>query len=190
MDMEKLQTLLLQTAEVLEQFRRQSEQASQRHHQSGQQLQQLADTVPTILRNAADGSFSALAAQIRQEIGRGLGQTVDGVQQAMQEAGQQLSRSSDQSRLAAGQLDRVSRALWLSTACSIVLLMVAAGAGAWLSSHYYDEIRRNQISADLLRAYDAADVTLCDGALCANVDVSARGVGSEQQYRPVRPRKP
>lgn len=190
MDMEKLQILLVRTAEVLEQFRRQSDQASQRHHQSAEQLKHLTDTVPSVLRSAADSSFSVLAGQIQHEVGRGLGQATEDVQRAMQEAGQQLSRGCDQSRHVAAQLDRVRRALWLVTTLSIVLMVMAAGAGAWLSSHYYDEIRRNQISADLLRAYDAADVTLCDGALCANVDVSARGVGSEQQYRPVRPRQP
>lgn len=190
MDMEKLQTLLLQTADVLEQFRRQSEQASQRHHQSAHQLQHVADTVPSILRNAADDSLSTLAGQVRREVGKGLEQAAEAVQHAMREAGNQLSRSSDQSRQVAGQLHRVSRALWLSTAGSIALMLMTVGAGAWLSSHYYDEIRRNQISAELLRAYDAADVTLCGGKLCANVDVSAKGVGNEQQYRPVRARDP
>lgn len=69
-------------------------------------------------------------------------------------------------------------------------MLVALGAGAWLSNHYYDEIRRNQISVELLRAYDAADVTLCGGKLCANVDMSAKGVGNKRQYKPVRAREP
>lgn len=81
MDMEKLQTLLLQTAEVLEQFRRQSEQASQSHRQSAQQLQQLSAEAPAILRQAADGSFTALSGQIRREVGKGLDQAAEAVQQ-------------------------------------------------------------------------------------------------------------
>ena len=190
MDMEKLQTLLLQTADVLEHFRRQSEQASHRHQLSAQQLHDVADTVPRLLRDAADGSFSTLSTQIRHEVGKGFEQAADTVQRTMRDAGQQMTRDTEQSRQVAEQLQRVSRALWISTACSITLLLTAVGAGAWLSGHYYDEIRRSQISAELLRAYDAADVTLCDGKLCANVDAGAKGVGDERQYKPVRSRAP
>lgn len=60
--------------------------------------------------------------------------------------------------------------------------------GGWLSKHYYEEIRRNQLSADLLKAYNAADVTLCEGRLCANVDVKSEKFGDKAQYRPVRDR--
>ena len=52
----------------------------------------------------------------------------------------------------------------------------------------YDEVRRYQLSAELLKAYDAADVTLCDGKLCANVDPKGAKSGDEGQYRPVRNR--
>ena len=40
----------------------------------------------------------------------------------------------------------------------------------------------------LLKAYDAADVTLCDGRLCANIDPKGEAFGEEDQYRPVRDR--
>lgn len=190
MDMEKLQTLLLQTAEVLEQFRRQSEQASQRHHQSAAQLQQLTEAAPTILRQAAEGSFSVLSGQIRQEVGTGLDQAAEAARHAIRDGEHHLAQATRQSQQMAQQLQRVSRGLWLSTACSIALMAMAWAAGAWLSRHYYSEIRRHQVSAELLRAYDAADVTLCEGRLCANVDVSAKGVGSQRQYKPVHDRAP
>ena len=104
MDMENLQTLLLQTAEVLEQFRRQSEQASQRHHQSAAQLQQLTDAVPSILRQAADGSFSALSGQIRQEAGKGFDQAAEAAQHAMRDGEHQIAYAARQSQQVAQQL--------------------------------------------------------------------------------------
>jgi antitoxin (DNA-binding transcriptional repressor) of toxin-antitoxin stability system len=55
--------------------------------------------------------------------------------------------------------------------------------------HYASVIRDNQLSAELLRAYNGADVTLCDhGRLCANVDIRARRYGERGQYLPVAPR--
>ena len=71
--------------------------------------------------------------------------------------------------------------------CLASLVLIVLGGG-WLSRHYYDEIRRYQLSAELLKAYDAADVTLCNGKLCANVDPKAAKSGDKGQYRPVRDR--
>ncbi len=189
MDMEKLQTLLLQTAEVLEQFRRQSEQASQAHRQSAVHLQRLADTAPRILRDAADSSLSALSGQVRDDAGKGLDQAAETLQRRVLEAGNQISRNAHQSLQVAQQLQRVTHGLWVATVCSIALMLTALAGGAWLSKHYYDEVRSNQISAKLLKAYDAADVTLCGSRLCANVDDKAQRVGDKRQYKPVHERR-
>jgi hypothetical protein len=57
------------------------------------------------------------------------------------------------------------------------------GGAIWLSMYYTvyyaGIIRDNQISADLLKAYNQADVMLCDGRLCAKIG---------KKYLPVEPR--
>ncbi|OWF62164.1 relaxation protein, partial [Xanthomonas vasicola pv. vasculorum] len=50
------------------------------------------------------------------------------------------------------------------------------------------QIKDNQLRAELLRAYNAADVTLCNGQLCANVETKGRSYGDRRQYRQVKPR--
>jgi hypothetical protein len=40
----------------------------------------------------------------------------------------------------------------------------------------------------LLQAYNRADVTLCGGRLCANVETRGRRYGERGQYVPVAPR--
>jgi len=52
-----------------------------------------------------------------------------------------------------------------------------------------DEVRRNAIETALPRAYNQADVTLCGGRLCANIDESAQRFGDRKQYPRVKPRE-
>jgi hypothetical protein len=60
--------------------------------------------------------------------------------------------------------------------------------GIWLASHYYNVIRENQIDAALMQAYNRADVSLCQGRLCANVDAKGARYGDDKQYLIVKPR--
>ena len=92
-----------------------------------------------------------------------------------------------------GQLARLERLhrllLWKTVGAVAACLVLLLAGGAWLSMHYAGVIRDNQLSAELLRAYNGADVTLCDGGrLCANIDTSARRYGERGQYVPVAPR--
>lgn len=79
--------------------------------------------------------------------------------------------------------------LWKVVGVCLASLALVVLGGGWLSRHYYEEIRRHQVSAQLLQAYDAADVTLCDGRLCANIDPKGDRFGEDDQYRPVRDRR-
>jgi len=68
---------------------------------------------------------------------------------------------------------------------SVLLLLLGGG---WLLWQYRADIDHNRISAELLRAYNQADVTLCDGRLCANVDEKGKAYGDQKQYRPIQAR--
>ena len=82
---------------------------------------------------------------------------------------------------------RVARA-WQCVAIVSLLGVVLVGGAVWLSTHYIRVIDQNRLSADLLKAYNRADVTLCDGSLCARVDTKGRRWGEKGEYMPVRAR--
>ncbi|MFL8092459.1 relaxation protein, partial [Xanthomonas vasicola] len=67
-------------------------------------------------------------------------------------------------------------------------LLVLLGGGGWLLTRYRQQIEDNQVRAELLRAYNAADVTLCGNRLCANVETKGAAYGDRRQYRQVKPR--
>lgn len=79
------------------------------------------------------------------------------------------------------QLQRIKRAqrllLWKGAAVVVGSLLVLLGGGRWLLAHYRQQIEDNQLRAELLRAYNAADVTLCNGQLCANVETKGQAYG-------------
>jgi type II secretory pathway component PulL len=79
---------------------------------------------------------------------------------------------------------------WLMAVPAIVLAgcaLAVAGTLAW-TGQARREAERYRIEADLLRAYNAADVTLCGGRLCARIDAAGRV--DRRGYRPVAPREP
>ena len=82
---------------------------------------------------------------------------------------------------------RVARA-WQCVAIASLLGVALVGGAVWLSTHYMRVIERNRLSADLLKAYNRADVTLCDGSLCARVDTKGKRWGEKGEYMPVRAR--
>ncbi|MDS0831781.1 relaxation protein, partial [Xanthomonas citri pv. punicae] len=92
----------------------------------------------------------------------------------------------------ADQLKRIERGqrllLWKGAAVVLGSLLLLLGGGGWLLGQYRQQIRDTQLRAELLRAYNAADVTLCGGQLCANVDTKGAAYGDRRQYRLVKPR--
>jgi hypothetical protein len=83
-------------------------------------------------------------------------------------------------------IGKATAAAAVALALALALLLVG---GAWLSLHYTRVIRDNQLSAELLKAYNGADVILCgNGKLCANVDTRGARYGDNRQYLPVRSR--
>lgn len=185
---EELKTLLVRTAELLEHFRRQSQEASLAHHASAARLEHLSSTAPDTLRQATENVLGNFTAGIGRAVTQGLEKPVSGFDQKVHQAGDRISGATLQSLQAAKQLQDVVGRLWmLSLGVSLVLLLalIASTAALW---HYRGVINDNQLQAELLQAYNRADVTLCDGRLCANVDKDAKKYGEKDQYQPVKPR--
>lgn len=179
MNEEGLSELLSKAAVLVAMFDHRCEQASQ-------DLKMLAQQIPDTVRHSADEQLGRLQSELIGRVSSGIERPVSACEQRLQDASTQLQHAS---QTLAGQLQRaetIHRHLILKVAVitlgSLILLLIG---GTWMSRHYYDEIRSNQISAELLNAYNQADVNLCDGRLCVRVDANATAHGD---YVPVAPR--
>ncbi len=83
------------------------------------------------------------------------------------------------------QLRRIERGqlllLWKGATVILGSLLLLLGGGGWSLIQYRQEIGDNQLRAEQLRAYNAADVTLCGGRLCANVEIKSAGFDDRRQ---------
>lgn len=171
--------LLARVAAVVEQFDRRCEQ-------SAHELRELVQQLPEVMRQSVDEHVARLPAEVVGRVRDGIEQPVSAYEQRLREAGEQLRAAS---QALATQLHRAGtlhrHLVWKTagvTFASLVLLLVL---GVAASRHYYAEIRRHQVSAELLRAYNQADVSLCAGRLCVRIDNGAHAQGD---YVPVAPR--
>lgn len=171
--------LVSKLAAVVEQFDRRCEQTSR-------DIRQLTQQVPLAIQRSADEQIKQLTGDVARNVQAGLEQPVHAYEQRLREASQQLQQAST---TLAAQLQHAEalhkRLAWKVAGITLGSLTLLWGAGIWLSKHYYDEIRANQVSAELLRAYNQSDVTLCGNQLCAKVDMKDKRYG---EYLPVRPR--
>ncbi|HYP84123.1 hypothetical protein [Variovorax sp.] len=153
---------------------------------TGKELEKLAQDVPAAVRQSADEQLQRLSREIEARVRRGLEHPTADYEQRLHRAGEQLERAS---LTIAAQLQRAEslhrHLVWKVASTVVASLVLLFAGGAWLSAHYFREISRHQISAELLRAYDRADVTLCGGQLCARVNAKDKRFG---EYLPVRPR--
>lgn len=90
-------------------------------------------------------------------------------------------------RYDAAMRPRLVRA-WQFVGVMGVLVLVLVGGAAGLNYHYLGVIQDNKQSAEMVKAINRADVTLCDGVLCARVDAKARRWGEKGEYQLVKPR--
>lgn len=163
MNEEKSMVLVSKIAALVEQFDRRCE------HTSGQ-LQQLAQQVPGMVRQSADAHLRRIPEEVMGSVRSGIERPVAAYEQRLREAGEQLHRASTALTTQVLRAETLHKHLvWKVVGITLGSLVLLLAGGGWLSWHYYEEIRKSQVSADLLRAYNQADVTLCDGRLCAKV---------------------
>lgn len=189
MQQNELMDLVSKAAVLMEQFDRRCMQIDQRQQVLTSNLQQLAQQVPLAIRQSADGALKALRTELFDQVRDGLEQPVGNYEQRLRDSGRLLQEGAmalademQRSRLLHKSL------LWKISGVVIGSLFLLLIGGGWLSIYYYQTIRDDQVTADLLKAYNAADVTLCDGRLCANVDLKGKHYGEAGQYLPTRAR--
>jgi ElaB/YqjD/DUF883 family membrane-anchored ribosome-binding protein len=183
MQQQELEVLIGHAAVLMEQFERRCEHI-ERH------LQSLSQQLPAIVKQSADGSLQSLPNQVMGQVRDGLERPVHDYQQRLRTAGSEVGAEASALAQQLKRMERLHRMLiWKVIGVTAVCLLLLLGGGAWLAMHYADVIKQNQMSADLVTLYNHADVTICDGRLCANVDPKGKRYGQHGEYATVKERQ-
>jgi len=170
-----LKQAITQVAELLEYFKRQTEKASETNSAASYQLQQAAATAPAVLQEAASSALMQVSKDLAGVMQNNLQIPVDDFARRLKDVDQRIDKTT---KSFAQRLIMFEKRILLSVglmAVAATLLIVGAIGGMW---YFQMEIQRNRIEADLLRAYNQADVTICDNQLCAKIDKTGKRYGN------------
>ena len=186
MDQNELTALISQTAQLMEQFDRRCAHAGDGLQALIGQMDALTRQLPAAVSQSAEASLKTLPAQVMHTTKAGLDQAAQGYRERLNVSGQEIADSTRALTSQIKRLEQLHRHLvWKTVSVTVVCLGLLLAGGVWLSMHYKQVIEQNQLSAQLMKAYNEADVNLCDGRLCANVDTKGRRFGDHKQYVPV-----
>jgi hypothetical protein len=190
MQEDELAALIDKTATLMVHYERRGAAIDARLQALADALQGLTQQLPAVVRTSADGAMQALPAEMGSVMREGLDPSIGDYRRRLDAASGDVERTARALAGQIGQLQRVHRQLiWKTVGAAVLTLALLLTGGVWLSMHYTRVIRDNQLSAELLKAYNGADVTLCGrGELCANVDTRGARYGEHRQYLPVKPR--
>jgi ElaB/YqjD/DUF883 family membrane-anchored ribosome-binding protein len=175
----------LQVAVLLERLSRMSESMDTRHRQAMDQQERTVQALPGVLRQAADQKLGHMTADATRALRAGLDEPLADVAQRADEHQRIMLASTNAMVDTQHKLTRfVNKAIWLVVGVLATLVPLLA-VGGYLGWHYKQVIAQNQIEADLLQAYNRADVRLCGNQLCARVVRSDKRYGN---YLPVHSR--
>ncbi len=145
--------------------------------------------MPGVVARSAQETLQRVPDTLIRHVQTGIDQPVAGFEKRLQQAGSAIAEGAHALAAQLNRIERVQRSLlWKSAAVTLGSLLLLLAGGGWLLVQYRHDIQDNQLRAELLRAYNAADVTLCAGRLCANVDPNGAAYGDRRQYRLIRPR--
>ncbi|USI99533.1 relaxation protein [Xanthomonas prunicola] len=189
MNAQEVITLVSNAAALMEQFERRCNELEKQQQRLIQQLEQVTQSLPVVASRSAEQMLQRVPDTLVRSIQQGIDQPVTGFEKRLQQAGSLIGEGAQS---LSDQLKRIERGqrllLWKGAAVVLGGLLLLFGGGGWLLTQYRQEIRDNQLRAELLRAYNGADVMLCGERLCANVDTKGAAYGDRRQYRPVKPR--
>ncbi len=186
MNQDELTALISQTALLMEHFERRCSAIDEGLQTRIGEMQGLTRQLPMVVTQAADASLKTLPAQVMQQTREGLEQAARGYQERLRASGAEIA---DSTRVLSGQIKRMEQLhrhlIWKTVGATTLCFVLLLAGGVWLSMHYRKVIEQNQLSAQLMKAYNQADVSLCAEKLCAHVDTKAARFGDHKQYLPV-----
>lgn len=190
MQQDELSSLIDKTATLMVQYERHGGVIDARLQNLTDVLENLTQQLPGVVRASADGVLQTLPAEMGSIVRDELGSSIGDYRQCLGVAANDVGKASQALAGQLVQLQRLHRQLiWKAMGAALLTIALLLAGGAWLSMHYTQVIRDNQLSARLLKAYNSADVTLCgSGDLCANVDAQAARYGERGQYLTVKRR--
>lgn len=176
---------IVNAADLVERLSRLAQELGQSNRQATDALQHTVNAAPGLLQQAAQHTLSQLTADTTQAVQRGLNQPLHGFNRGVIDSVNHIQGVTQRLMQSQAEMESVVRKLsWLVAGVAALMLLVAV-AGAGTLWHYRNVIAENQIQAELMRAYNHADVSLCDGSLCARVNHQDKRYGD---YLPVKPR--
>lgn len=180
---------LAQMARMLEIQRQEHEQTREGVSQAQASLLAAACDLGESGQRLVQEVIRALGSEGRQRIGEALGPPLEDASKGIDQAARRVVQSGE---LAARQMDglvRSQRAIARVTLVWLVVggvfLLLGTSLWAWQMGR---QARQHGVEADLGERIGRADLVKCGAGLCANVDISVRGQGDNQQYRPVKVR--
>lgn len=190
MDERELEDLISKTALLMERYQRICTELGQQQSQLSAALNGLAQSLPAQFRASADAAVAGLSRDGTTAVKQALLAPVSAYEQQLAASAKGVGRSTEALAAEVKRLQFVSRSVvWKSVATAVAAVAILLGGAVWLGAGYKSEIERNQVEAQLLRAYNGADVVLCGKEqLCANVDPRGKGLGEDGRYRQIRPR--
>lgn len=184
MQTQELKEVIVQAAGLLEYFKREAETSGQVTREAAERLAQAAELGPMLLRQAADQAFAQVSGDATRAVRDGVQAPLEAFERRMLDNDNRIAAATHEFSKAATRLDTLQRRLLLAagiTALAIALVVAATATVLWQMK---EEIRRNQIRIELLRAYNQADVKLCGDRLCARIDDNAKREGDYQRVAP------
>lgn len=142
--------------------------------QSREALQTSARQVPEQVRLSTDQQMERLHKTLSAQAGNAIERPVTRCVQQLDASSTQLQRAADVLMAQSQRAGEVHRGVvWASTGVAGIALLAILIAGMTSTRYYAGEIQRQRISADLLKAYNAADVQLCGERLCVRPEADA-----------------
>lgn len=175
----------------MEQFERRCSEIEQSQQALTTRLSALAEQIPNAVRESTDQHWQKISDDVTGNAREGMEHAVSGYERNLNQSGAAIQSQASTLKAEIQRLEEFHRHLiWKVAAVVLGSIILLAGGGLYLSTHYRKVIAQNQLSAKLLQAYNRADVTFCGDKLCANVDTQGKAYKSgDKKYHLIKARK-
>lgn len=179
---QEMEEQFIKTAKLLAMFGQQTEQITQ-------QLEALSREIPYMVQRTAQTEMARLSSEVLRQVSENIQQPVSLYEKRLQEAGKSTHKAAN---ILESQLGKMSwlhqQAIWKVWGIVAFSALVLVGGSLWLAAQYRLDIKQNRVRAELIRAYNRADVRLCGDRLCARIEKPDAKSHPYGEYVLIKPR--